>query len=362
MRTVVEVGAGGEPPLFSVLVAVYNHAAYVVETLDSVAAQGCADWELVVVDDGSVDDTAQVVAEWMRRSAEVRPNRAVLVSTENGGQSAAMEHGFGLCRGRWIALLDSDDRWLPGKLEAARRLAESDAEAGMLVHPLLVIDSDGRRTGDVRPMRARLSEGDLREQVRRTTRHVAPATSGVLVRADVFRRLVPMATRGFRDAADAYLTLGASLLAPVRALQEPLAEYRMHAEGNYLKRFATAEGLRYTVELETAIARHFGLEGAAEMNAYFARNAFALEKLAGGAGAQLRAWRRLLRATLADPGFRPRDQALLVTFWTGCLLAPRPAFARLWGAFQRKHTGIDRIVRARSASGAAAAPAAAPAG
>lgn len=346
-------------PTFSVLIAAYNQARYIVETLDSVAAQSCADWELVVVDDGSTDDTRLVVTAWTERFA--RPNRVVFVSTANGGQSAALEHGFALCEGRYVVLLDSDDRLLPSKLAEVLRAVTADPEAGMIVHPLYVMDEDGRRTGDVRPMRAKLSEGDLREQVKATTRHVAPATSGVIIRADVFRGLLPMATRPFRDAADAYLTMGASLAAPVRAIQEPLGEYRMHAEGNYLKRFATAEGLRYTVELEQTIVRHFGLERAAEMNTYFARNAFALEKLAGTPASRLRAYRRLMRSTLADPSFRARDRVLLVGFWTTCMAAPRPAFARLWEAFQRKHTGIDRILRARQSSGGAPARAPGPA-
>ncbi|HEX8362820.1 MAG TPA: glycosyltransferase [Longimicrobium sp.] len=336
---------------FSVLIAAYNQARYILETLDSVTAQSCADWELVVVDDGSTDDTREVVSGWIARLS--RPNRVVFVSTENGGQSAALEHGFALCEGRYVVLLDSDDRLLPSKLAEVLRAVTADPAAGMIVHPLYVMDEEGRRTGDVRPMRAKLSEGDLREQVSRTTRHVAPATSGVVIRADVFRQLLPMATRPFRDAADAYLTMGASLLAPVRALQEPLGEYRMHAEGNYLKRFATAEGLRYTVKLEHTIVSHFGLERAAEMNTYFARNAFALEKLAGTPASRLRAYRRLMRSTLADPSFSARDRVLLVGFWTACMAAPRPAFARLWEAFQRKHTGIDRIIRARESSAAA---------
>ncbi len=333
------------PPFFSVLVAAYDQAAYVAATLDSVAAQRCRDWELVIVDDGSTDGTGEAARAWARRfRASGRTNRVEVVRTANGGQSAALERAAEAAAGRWFCLLDSDDLWLPEKLDEVRRAAEADGEAGMIVHPLWVIDERGRRTGDVRPMRAKLSEGDLRDQLRRTARHVAPATSGVALRADVFRRLVPMATRGYRDAADAYLTLGASLLAPVRALQAPLAEYRMHAAGNYLKRFATAEGLRYTVELEAAIVRAFGLEAAAARNPYSARNRFALARYEGGARDQLRAYRALAAATWNDTGFGAPDRALLLGFWTACLLAPRPAFAALWRAFQRRHTGIDRIV------------------
>lgn len=344
-------------PTFSVLVATYNQAAYVAETLDTVAAQTCADWELVVVNDGSTDDTEAVVGGWIERFRRARPNRVDFTTTPNGGQSAAMEHGFERCRGRYVCLLDSDDRWLPEKLEEVLRVVAADPGAGMVVHPLYVIDPRGRRTGDVRPMRARLSEGDLREQVRRTGRQVAPATSGVVIRADVFRALLPMSTRRFRDAADAHLTLGASLLAPVRAIERPLAEYRMHPEGNYLKRFATPEGLRYSVELESAIARHFGLEEAlARHNPYYARHVFALRKFEEGFGAAAAAYAPLLRATLGDGSFSLRDRVLLGGYWTLCLLAPRPAFAALWRFFQARHTGTGRVGESTE-TGPAAAPA-----
>lgn len=349
MSAFAKAGSPGAPA-FSVLVATYNQGRYVAETLDTVAAQTCRDWELVVVNDGSTDETAGVVDTWMERSRRARPNRVVLLSTPNGGQSVALEKGFELCRGRYVALLDSDDRWLPDKLEKCLRALEAAPDAGMLVHTLHVIDSAGRRTGDVRPMRARLSEGDLRDEVRRTGRQVAPATSAVVIRSDVFGGLIPMSTRQFRDAADLHLTLGATLAAPVAALHEPLAEYRMHGEGNYLRRFATVEGLRYTVELEATVARHFGVERAVRLNSYFARNVFALAKLDGGLREQWTAYLRLMRATMGDPSFRPRDRALLAAFWTACLLAPRRVFAALWRAFQRRHTGSPRTDAAAAAA------------
>jgi glycosyltransferase involved in cell wall biosynthesis len=335
-------GAAG-PAGFSALIAAYNHAAYVREALDSVAAQQFADYEIVVVDDGSTDGTGAVVAEWMDVFRAGRPNRAVLVTVANGGQSAAFEHGFAHCRGRYVCLLDSDDRWLPDKLARVAAIAAGDPSAGMIVHPVYVIDAAGRRTGDVRPKRARLSEGDLGDQVRRTGRQVAPATSGVVLRADVFRALVPMPTHGFPFGADAYLTFGASLLAPVRALAEPLAEYRMHGDGQYIARMLTPQGLRRSVDLTLTIARHFGLEEVMRRNSFFARNAFALAKLQGDARSQAAAYAQLARATAADAAFGPAERAALVGYWTLCFLSPRALFGRLWRAFQRRQTGFDKV-------------------
>lgn len=335
--------ATGGTPLFSVLIASYNQAGYIEDTLDSVAAQSFGDYELVVVNDGSTDDTAARVEAWMERFRRTHPNRAVLETVENGGQSAALEHGFGLCAGRYVCLLDSDDLWLPEKLARVAEAVAANPEAGMIVHPLFVIDEAGRRSGAVRPLRAQLSEGDLREQVRRTTRQIAPATTGVTIRADVFRGLLPMPTRGFRSAADSYLTFGASLRAPVRALPEPLGEYRMHAGSMYLRRITTAEGLRQTVELQRSIARHFGIEDAVRNNAYFMRHAFALAKLEGDVPGQLRSLGHLLRSTLSDPSYSPVDKLLFSGFWTLSAPAPRPLFERLWRWFQLRHTGHDRL-------------------
>ena len=331
------------PPLFSVLIATYDQAGYVLETLDTVAAQTWTDYELVVVNDGSTDDTEVLVSAWMRRFHEERGNRATLCTTENLGQSAAFERGWSLCRGRYVALLDSDDRWLPDKLARVADVVADDPTAGMVLHPLLVIDAEGRRTGDVRPKRAQLSEGDLRAEVRATSRHVAPATTGVVIRSDVFEQLVPMPSKGFRTAADLYLTLGACLLAPVRAVHEPLGEYRMHPSGQHVRTMLSVEGLERWVELQTLLVTHFGLEQVAERNSYFVRHVFALAKLQGGGRLQLTSWRRLLTATWGDATFGPREKAVFTVFWTACLVAPRPVFRRLWRAFQLKQTGLDKV-------------------
>ena len=332
-----------DAPLFSVLIASYNQAEYVLETLDTVADQTFSDYEVVVVNDGSTDDTEQRVSAWIRRFREDRPNRATLCTTENLGQSAAFERGYSLCRGRYVALLDSDDRWLPDKLAEVADLVAADPTAGMVMHPLFVIDAAGRRTGDVRPKRAQLSEGDLRAEIRRTSRHVAPATTGVVIRADVFDQLVPMPSKGFRTAADMYLTLGACLLAPVRAIHEPLGEYRMHPSGQHVRTMLSVEGLGRWVELQTLLATHFGLERVVERNSYFVRHVFALAKLQGGVRAQLSSFVQLLRATWGDSTFGLREKAIFTAFWAACLLAPRPLFTRLWRMFQLKQTGLDKV-------------------
>ena len=327
-----------EQPMFSVLVATFNHSQFVEATLDSVARQSWTDYELVIVNDGSTDDTEAVVSGWIGRFRQTHPNRVILCSISNSGQSAATEHGFARCSGRYICLLDSDDLWLPHKLETVAATISEHPGAGMIVHPLWIVDQHGQRTGDLRPKRAKLSEGDVRAELMRTGRHVAPVTSGVVVRSDVFYRLIPMPTKHFRAATDAYVTLGASMLAPVTALLEPLAEYRIHPGGDFVRTMLSPEGLRRWNDLQLVVAGHFGLANVIHRNSWYARNAFAISKFDGTVEQQLRSYIRLLRATLLDHSFGPRDKLLLVGFWTLCMLTPRRGFVRLWRAFQLSHT------------------------
>ncbi|MBA2246051.1 MAG: glycosyltransferase [Gemmatimonadetes bacterium] len=342
-KAVLIDAAEGTRPTFSVLIATYNQAEYIEETLDSVAAQSYPDFELVIVDDGSTDCTAATISSWIKEFRQDRPIRTVFTRIANAGQSAALEHGFGFCTGEYICLLDSDDRWLPEKLTEVHRLISTDPAAGMVQHPLYVIDAVGSRTGDVRPKRARLSEGDLRDQMRRTTRFVGTATSGLVIRGDIFRALLPMATRGLPMGADSYLTFGATLLAPVRVITAALGEYRLHPEGQYLRRMMSAEGLNRTLALQQAITRHFGLEEAAHRNSYFARNVFAAAKLEENLSRQLRSFVHLAAATAADNSFALRQRLLLLGYWAICLVAPRKLFLRLWQYFLLRHTGLDGL-------------------
>jgi hypothetical protein len=205
-------------------------------------------------------------------------------------------------------------------------------------------------------MRAKMSDGDVREQVRTTARSVVPATTGLVIRADVFRGLMPFPTKEFRADADAYLSFGACLAAPVRVVPAPLGEYRMHAAGHYLWRVTTAEGLRAWLAMQRLIAAHFGVEPALRHNSYFTRHVFALRKLEGAPAWS--AYRDLLRSTVRDPFFSWRQKLLFGGLWTTCALAPTSAFNRLWHRFQLRHTGHGKIAALAGSNGA---PAAAPA-
>ena len=101
------------PPAVSVLMPAFRAAATLPAAVASVQAQTFADWELLIVDDASDDATAGTVA----RLAEAEPRIRALHLGLNGGAARARNRALAMARGRYIAFLDADDLWLPGKLE-----------------------------------------------------------------------------------------------------------------------------------------------------------------------------------------------------------------------------------------------------
>jgi glycosyltransferase involved in cell wall biosynthesis len=108
-------------PLVSVVVPTYNRAGIVGQAIDSVLAQTYPRLELIVVDDGSRDDTPRLLATYGQRIRQLRQ--------ENRGVSAARNLGIQASAGELIALLDSDDYWLPGKLSAQVAFFEQHPES-----------------------------------------------------------------------------------------------------------------------------------------------------------------------------------------------------------------------------------------
>jgi teichuronic acid biosynthesis glycosyltransferase TuaG len=115
------------PELVSIITPAYRAAATVERTIESVLAQTHGEWELLIADDCSPDDTRERVAAWTRRDPRIR----LIALEKNGGPAAARNAALERAQGRWIAFLDSDDLWLPQKLE--RSLAHARANQAALV-------------------------------------------------------------------------------------------------------------------------------------------------------------------------------------------------------------------------------------
>ena len=128
--------------LVSIITPAYRAAGVIDETIRSVIAQSYPDWEMLIADDCSPDDTREVIRRWERTDPRIR----LVELPKNGGPAEARNAAIQHAQGRWLAFLDSDDLWLPKKLE--RQLAFHRANGAKLSFTAFRrISADGSETG-----------------------------------------------------------------------------------------------------------------------------------------------------------------------------------------------------------------------
>ena len=216
-------------PRVSVIVPLYNKAPFVRRALDSIAAQTFADFETIVVDDGSTDGGARVVAQY--GDARFR-----LVSQRNAGPGAARNRGVGEAAGEFLAFLDADDEWLPNYLEECVGLLDEfspDAAAatcGYFEHPPGASRAGMWRARGITDGLQRVGAETPPESVVNMLAYMSPCST--VARADAVRR-----HGGFyeRDrclyAEDAHLWLKVLLNEPVAFDLRPLVRFHHDASG-----------------------------------------------------------------------------------------------------------------------------------
>jgi glycosyltransferase involved in cell wall biosynthesis len=214
-------------PSVSIVVNNYNYGRYVADAIESALAQTHNACEVIVVDDGSTDDSRAVIAGF--------GERIVPIMKANGGQGSAMNAGFAASRGSVVIFLDADDSLLPHAVERAlERMREPSV---VKAHwPLLRTNASLRPTGGVIPPDP-LVEGDLLEDVLRDgpVSSVSPPTSGIAWTRSFLERVLPMPEPAYRVGGDFYLYSLAPAFGRIAAIAEPLGLYRIHGSNNYLR-------------------------------------------------------------------------------------------------------------------------------
>jgi glycosyltransferase involved in cell wall biosynthesis len=193
----------------SVIIPTYNAADFVREAIDSALAQTCTDLEVIVVDDGSTDQTPDLLASYGTR---IRAHRQ-----HNAGVSAARNTGLQLATGTWIAFLDADDVWAPHKIE--KQLAVG--EGAWVYTNRFNFDARGVHA-DVQSAVTPMPEGDVFLPLLMRGNFIT--LSSVLIRKSIIDRF-----GGFCDercCEDWDLWLRVAQDHPVRYLEEPLLRYR----------------------------------------------------------------------------------------------------------------------------------------
>ena len=198
----------------SVTMPAYNAARTVGVAVDSVLAQTFHDFELIVIDDGSHDETAEIV--------ETRSDpRVSCIRTMNGGVSVARNRGMEQASGSYVAFLDADDAWQPEKLELQHALLKQRPDVGLCFTTTQFVDDDLQPTA----LQPAVERTDWTEALLLEGNILPGSASAVLVRASVIEHSGGFDPR-FSLCADWDMWLRMSLRSKVSLLDVPLVLYR----------------------------------------------------------------------------------------------------------------------------------------
>ncbi|UFN49760.1 glycosyltransferase [Roseomonas sp. OT10] len=211
---------GAPAPRVTVAIPTHNMAEYLPAAVESVLAQSFTDYELLVLDNVSTDDTPAVMARYGDPRLAYRRNEA------NLGLAGNVNRGCSLARGEYIVFLGADDRWEPDFLKEAVAFLDAEPRVSLVHGPAAWIDRDGRRFGGTGHAWPRLTPGPRAM--------LGAFGSGFCFSTMLMRTAAIRATGAFdqrwQEVIDLWLFLRMCLVGDIGYLARVLVEYRVHAE------------------------------------------------------------------------------------------------------------------------------------
>lgn len=227
-----------DSPLVSVLIANYNYDRYITETLESVLSQIYQNFEIIVCDDGSTDNSCDVIANYVRKDSRIK-----LISKQNGGVASALNAAYKESKGQIIGLLDADDVWMDRKLERVVEAFKSDPQYGFVIHNVMQIDGQGNLLRPT-PMFKNLSSGWVALEALENggfPQDVPPA-SALTVRREVAELIFPL-NETFRRNADSLISYLAPFITVIGSVSEALSQFRFHGGNTTSQVTSTVDSL-----------------------------------------------------------------------------------------------------------------------
>ncbi len=210
-------------PLVTIIIDNFNYARFLGAAIDSALNQSYAPVEVTVVDDGSTDNSREVISSY--------GDRITAIFKPNGGHASAFNAGFAASRGEIVIFLDADDVLLPNAVEEVVRAWHPGVANAQFV--LAHIDAQGRALGGTVPYSpAQMPDGDIRASILDAGGYIGVPTSGNAFARTVLDRLLPLPESQWRQAADTALEIIAPFLGEVVSLRNTLGCYRIH-ESNH---------------------------------------------------------------------------------------------------------------------------------
>jgi len=239
------------PPTVSVIIPTYNRAHLIGKSIKSVLNQTYQDFEIIVIDDGSTDNTEETVKSF--NNFKIR----YICHTNNQGVSVARNTGIRASRGKYIALLDSDDKWLPEKLDKQIKTFKSELpEVGVVYSNVLYIDESGKnmnKLGNPKKVEGYIYEDLLGE-------NYVGTSSTLLIKKECFNR-VGLFDDLLKAQQDWDMWVRIAKYYRFALIKIPLVKYRFHSNrisNNPELKIITASRIlvKYANELEIRRGAH----------------------------------------------------------------------------------------------------------
>jgi glycosyltransferase involved in cell wall biosynthesis len=283
--------------LFSIIINNYNYDRFLSQSIDSALNQTYSNSEVIVVDDGSTDNSREIIAGYA--------DRIIPIFQVNGKQGAALNSGFAAGRGDIILFLDSDDYLLPMAVE---RIVEAwKPGVGKIHYRLKVVDTEGQPLGNFIPTTtAKLACGEVWRELIQTSGYVSTCMSGNAYSRKVLNQVFPIPD-DYKTTADDYLMISTPFYGELVGIEDPLAVYRIHnsnqwalasVSGSRFRRFVQHDLQNFALLLQRA--KQFGFEVPPDLET----RSFA------------RLWSRLASLRLEPQAHPiPSDHSLQLTYW-----------------------------------------------
>jgi glycosyltransferase involved in cell wall biosynthesis len=345
----IELSPLGEQPLISVLLCNYNYAHFIGKAIESVLSQTYSNFELIICDDGSTDNSVDVIREYLGDP------RVKLLEKQNGGQATGFNVSFSRSRGEIICFLDADDFYEPTKLERVVDCAITNPCSGCILNGWLRVDKNLTPQGTM-PLLASIPAGWYGNELLATGGILVgiPSTPGLNLRREVAEALFPLPLRQpLNRFPDMVMMRLVPLMCRLSGIDEPLAVVRLHGDNSYQSQQVTIK----SIEREMSICQELWEEQRKHLEQMDSRLA---KKLAPIDAAPIIArqkyiWARLARTPdrwvyygrLLESIDSTGGSKLQRAFWHITPILPRPIFDRLINVALTQNRFKQLILRLR---------------
>ncbi len=233
-----------QSPSVSVLITCFNYGAYVGQAIESALEQTYPPAEIIVSDDASHDNSCEVVESYVRRGLGIK-----LLRNPHGGMAANLNSAWRNSSSDIICLLDADDIFLPGKIEAVVNAFRANPAAGFAIHRASLVDDQKRQRG-LYPLLSALPTGDCAQT---TYDHSGilmglPPTTNLALRREVADRIFPIPVE-YTGYAEQMIHRLAPFMTELYAIDAPLAQWRLHGQNDQNSTSITARRLERELKI-----------------------------------------------------------------------------------------------------------------